>query len=305
MKEKGKITSFKEWANMWLKVYKHRKVGYGTYKNYRFYLEKYIIPKFDTENLDEVLPYQIEQLLSDCSELSSSALRHIKIIINAIYETAIDNGLCDENPCKLIKVSTKQGMKINYFVESQIKEIMKYAPAHEYGYYVLILLYTGMRTGELLALKWTDIDLNTKIIHISRSIKKNLGGPIEGTTKSGRDRYVGIPDYLCDILLALLESRELDNDYVIASPRGAYLSHSTFLLRYRQVFEYVNSLSPVDIEYLSPHKCRHTYVTYLLRCGANIRAVQQAVGHSTITTTQLYAHVDLKDVVLTANKLHY
>ena len=154
-----------------------------------------------------------------------------------------------------------------------------------------------MRMGELRALKWENVDLENNIIHISNAVAEvEIGEMIKGT-KTGKDRYVGINDNFKKVLLNQYKNKT--SEFVIAGDNNGFLRMHQFNYRYEKFF------TDNTIPYLSPHKCRHTYATYLVKNGADLRTVQELLGHVKINTTQRYTQVDMDMIKNGVNKLKY
>lgn len=297
-----KVTTVGEWADNWLLIYKKDKVAYGTYDNYKQYVNNYIKPILGHLKFEQVRPAHIEMFFNKISGLSKSAKKHIHIALRGIFNSAIENHFCKESPVKPFKkyiTSAEEDEKkvkeeVKVFSPTQIKQILEIAPTHKYGHYVLILLYTGLRVGELLALQWTDI--KDDLITVRRSqARAEGGGYIDKAPKSGKVRYVGItPD-----LQKILDNLPKKGIYVLTDEKGQQITLSGFEKRYKKFF------TDTGIEFLSPHKCRHTYATYLLKGGVDIKIVQSLLGHSTVNVTEIYTHVNTDDIKNNVKKLNY
>ena len=301
-----KITTLGEWAAQWLAIYKKGKVEDGTYRNYAHYVDKHIVPALGHLKFEEIRPAHIEKFMSGKSELSKSAQQHIKIALGAIFDTAIDNGFCLSNPCRKITVKKDKDQTPKVFPKDDIAALLEIAPSVEYGYVLELLLYTGMRIGEAAGLQWRDIDRKEGIITVRHSVaRKEGGGYYLKTTKSGKERYIGINSKLA----ALLDRIPVSGLYVLA--RSEFEFWDTFQVdkQYQSAFRAINTelkrLGRCPVAYLSPHKCRHTYATYLLKGGANLREVQQLLGHSSVGVTEIYTHVDTEDIKSSVSKLPY
>jgi integrase len=158
------------------------------------------------------------------------------------------------------------------------------------------MLYTGLRRGEILALQWGSIDIPNKKIRIWQSVSRVKGGQeIKDTTKTKKERIIPIDDDL----KALLESIPVTGLFVVGE-NGRGLTLDQFNHRYKEFFEELP-----EVEYKSAHKCRHSFASYLLNGGANIRAVQALLGHTSLKTTQRYAHVDFDNLSDNITKLKY
>ena len=301
-----RIVYFRDWATEWLESYKHHKVADGTYNNYKLYVEKHIIPYFGVSKIKDIRPAQIEKFMATEKDLSESARHHIWITLNAIFETARKNRLVDENPCgEYLKPREEKdkAAKIHFFEHSQLERLITAANNIDDGYYILIPLYTGMRLGELCGLRWEDI--SEDVICISRSVGEDENSkPILKATKAGKRRFIGIPDKLAEVL-----SKTPHKGAYVLSNSDDYFSINQLPNRYKTAFKHANKyliangLEPV--EYLSMHKCRHTYATYLANGGAAAKDIQEILGHADISTTQIYFHVDTESIKKATNKLAY
>jgi len=291
-----KVVTVSDWAEKWLEIYKKGKVEYGTYHNYELYVKNHIIPDLGHLKLNNVRPAHIEEFFSHRTHLSESARRHIRIALRGIFETAVDNKYCISNPVKPQKSLKKPEETIKIFTLDQLEKLISDAKAHKFGAYVLIPLYTGMRLGELLALQWGDIDLKHGIITVrqSRAVAE-AGGYENKTTKNRKVRAVDIGEKLNEILSGM----PMTGLYLFSGELGRPISPVTYNRRYKEVFEETGNF------YLSAHKCRHTYASELLHSGVDIRLIQELLGHTRISTTEIYTHVTLKDVKGSSDKLSY
>lgn len=135
--------------------------------------------------------------------------------------------------------------------------------------------------------------------------RKDGGGYYLKTAKSGKERYIGINAKLA----ALLDRLPVRGLYVLARSEFEHFNVYQIETRYRQAFEAINAKlqkqERAPVPFLSPHKRRHTYATYLLKGGANLREVQQLLGHSSVGVTEIYTHVDTEDIKSSVSKLPY
>jgi integrase len=308
------VKTVKAWAETWLKMKKPH-VVYGTYANYERYVRDFILPALGHMKLDAVRPYHIAGLYAGeaVSRLSDSAKNEIRVCLNGIFKSGKKNRLCRENPAEDERFQRSPGKAPKVHTLAEVKAILAYAPTHKWGAYVLAALLTGLRTEELCALMWSDLELSggTPYISVHQVIAKSehpdpTGQPeqsgrgsrryvyeLRGLTKSKKERAVA----LTQEGVALFQSLPKRGVFVFEGLRGAsYLTPPQFAQRYASVLRDLNrTLKPEEqVQMLSPHKARHTYATFLLDGGANIRAVQEQLGHSKLTTTQIYTHVDLE-----------
>ncbi|MDR1631246.1 MAG: tyrosine-type recombinase/integrase [Oscillospiraceae bacterium] len=309
-----RVKTVNQWAKHWLEIYKKDIITYKSYCNYELYVNKHILPAIGTLRLGDVRPAHIQKLINEKSDFSASALNHIKIALNGIFETAVKNRLCESNPADDVRLPQKTQKAPEVFSKTEIESILNFAPTDKHGYYVQLLLYTGLRVSELLALQWVDVDLDNEVIYINKTLRqaenekptdKSHLYELVNTTKTGRSRTVSISQKCCDILKAIPRK----GIFVICdSASSGFISPSCFDSRYRRFFERLNATlddTSTQVRALSPHKARHTYATYLLSGGADLRVIQELLGHSKITTTEIYTHVDIDQQKASIVKLTY
>ncbi len=313
LKDSGKpqveqITTVGAWAEQWLETYVKGRVADGTYINYRSYTQNHIIPALGHLRFEAVKPVMVEEFFNLRDQMSRSARNHILAALRGIFRTAIDNGYAVTDPTARIRLEKKVVVEPTVWTASEIKVLLEHLPLVKHGELVELLLYTGLRRGELVALQWDDIDREGRALVVRRSYSRSSdGGYALKTTKSGRERVIGIGDPLARILDQLANN----GLYVVSNPQSPMLplSVNTFERYYKTALKDVNQLltakgiAPVPM--LSIHKCRHTYATYLIKGGAAIRQVQKLLGHSTVAVTEIYAHVDTEDLVSAVTKIAY
>lgn len=283
-----------EWGDVWLDL-KRTSVSYGTYYNYKLYWEQHIRPALGTNKLDKLLPIQVEQFMQTQKDLSASAQRAVLLTLKQIYKSAVQNGKVTTNPMDKVPAIKNERPKIDVFTTDEIQTIMAAAEIEPFGVAVACLLYTGMRMGELNGLMWQDIDGD--LINIRRTIaliEPNHWG-IKDCPKSGKARCVGLSPKLAALLTRLPRT----SMFVFPMPDGTAMNSNNFTWRYSRF------LKGIGVAYKSPHKCRHTYATYLLRGGADLRTVQAALGHYDPSVTQIYTHVDNTDQIKAAQLIPY
>ncbi len=300
-----KVKVFSEWSLQWLEIYAKNNVGYGTYSEYKIIIEKNLNPVLGKLKLSAIKPAHLQNVINTNSEYSPSRLKKIKFLLSAIMSRAVENSYCSKDISQNIKLPTFEKKEIEVFSAQHVKTLLEFAPKHQFGLAVMMLLFTGMRRGEILALQWNNIDIENGLIHVCQVVSKNEDGwCLNPFTKNKKTRYVPIGAEL----KAAFEATKKENLFMFSSTRWGFMSPDMFELRYKQFFEDMNRglESEKQVPIMSPHKCRHTFASYLLKGGVDLKIIQELLGHSEISTTaNVYTHVDTQGLKDNITKLNY
>jgi len=155
-----------------------------------------------------------------------------------------------------------------------------------------VLYATGMRVSELVSVKLSDLNLNLGFVKIKG--------------KGEKERLVPLGEVAFEFLMEYLErirplfANQKSKDFVFLNRRGGPLTRQ----RFWQIIKHYAKLSGIELSKISPHIIRHSFATHLLEGGADLRALQLLLGHSSLLTTQIYTHLDFKKLKETYQKLH-
>ena len=180
--------------------------------------------------------------------------------VEAIDKHPLPNGLQIKNPKRIKKCLTESDISI-------VAKTLKKKSKRDYVMFQ-VLLGTGLRATELLNIKVSDIDFTERKIRI--------------IAKGDKERYVYFRKGIANLLLDYLSENKITDGYVFCNRSGKQISQSYLNKIFRLLRE------ELDIPYLQPHACRRTCATNALNNGADITDVQKMLGHSSITTTQIY-----------------
>ncbi len=190
-------------------------------------------------------------------------LRHAK----AMFSKAVEWNHLAENPFS--KVSPfKTEEKLRYLTPEELKRLFSVIDREDHKAYFFLIFYTGMRLGEVISLEWKDIDLENDII-----IVRNKG---TFHTKNYKERVVPIHPDLKPYLKRLRADSDIEDVRVVKYSRSGL----------GKLFAVYSKRSGV---HCSPHKLRHTFATLLASKGVSLKAIQEMLGHSRVTTTEIYA----------------
>lgn len=265
-----------------------------TVQSYEIDLEQYLC-YLDKEALNyrkiqySDIRFFLMYLKDEEKEKSSSISRKLSSI-RGFYNYLINKGIVENNPFTLVNGPKKEKKLPRYFEYNELEELFKVpditTPIGQRDSLILEMLYaTGVRVGELVSIKIGDINKYDKTIKI-------LG-------KGNKERLVAYGEYASEILEKYLQDgrRELNkknNDFLFLNHLGGQLTERGV----RYILSEIIKKTSLN-KNISPHMIRHSFATHLLNEGCDLLTVQQLLGHSSISATQVYTHVStdrLKEV---------
>jgi len=238
-------------------------------------------------------------------ELSKSYVlyNHYLSVVNRIFKYAVLMDILDSNPFdKVIKPKSRQTQrKGNFLTKEELKEFLKLAQTTTLSYFfplVHLMAYTGLRQGEALALKWSDIDFENKKITVNKTAarikeKQTLQTP---KTKNSK-RVISIDSATLSILKSWKKDQikiyfkngkhfEGDDNFIFTNQRGDWVHIHNFIPYFKR-FVTDHKLKPI-----TPHGLRHTHASLLFSAGVEPKNISDRLGHSTVQITlDLYTHI--------------
>ena len=298
-KEGGKSKQrFSLWADEWYEEYRLQ-VQPSTYSNYKYTL-RILKNYFNSCAVDNIRPMDINKFHAylQGSGLSKSYVTKCRAMLIQIFDYLEMNEIISSNPARKAKwvkitpvftLDEQEEIKKDAFTQQEIMLLMKYLPDDLIGHSIRLLLGTGMRVQELLALMPKDISEDGSQIHVYKAVKTVDGLPELGPPKSRKSRrIVPVPeDYRGD---ALYLKQNAGSIYVWTSSKRENGLYDVGSFRRR----YYNAIKGVTgVRRLSPHCCRHTYVSNLEKHGVPMELIARLAGHSKIETTNGYLHTQM------------
>ncbi|MFC6038390.1 tyrosine-type recombinase/integrase [Paenisporosarcina macmurdoensis] len=304
--EQGKMkVSF--YLQDWLTTYVKGKLQPNTYKTYRTVINNHLIPHFGNMDLVDIKPMMYQKFIDGKLEegLATETGRRIHNVAYQALKRAVINGDIEKNPCEGVSIKKREVKKIKFIEPTLIPEVLRflYKRGHIYGLFFKVLFETGMRKGEAAALQWTDIDWKNETITIDNSLnfQPEENEEILGDTKNfNSERTINIRTSLIKDLQEHLKYQNQRKLYlgdlyqhnlnlVLCRDDGSPLPKSTLYNVFKAALE-TNGHSLLPI-----HSTRHTHAVMLLESGADMKYVQERLGHGSMQiTSDIYAHVSKK-----------
>lgn len=271
-------------------------------KTYLYYLQinDIYISKFD----EQINNKNINQFIINIKEqYSYSTTKLIKNLINRSLTFAYQNKIIDCDYKVSIKLKANKIQKSVALSKDEQNKLEQYIIQNKryYHYGIVIALYTGLRIGELLALKRNDIDFKNKLIYVNKTFETTSQNhrtiTYEDLPKTNNSiRELPISNQLLSILKEL---KSISNcDYIVVSHKNTPIK----IRAYQKSFE--NLLNKLKIKHYSFHSLRHTFATRLLENGVDVKTISELMGHSSPTITlNRYVHTNLENKRKAMNNL--
>lgn len=301
MKVGDKMT-FGEWFDEFFEIYCYGIVTHDCAVEYQIINKKHFYPIANME-LSAIKPMHIQRCMKTAIDYSTSRQRKVYYLLKRCFNEAVLNEYTDKNPVEKIKAPKKVYKEPCLLTKEQMKNLF-HAECPEMLMFELEL-WTGLRRGEVLALTWENVHFDDGYISVCQTLVNASPHPeIRPSTKSNRDRRVPLCDESIRILRRVQAIDKQTTGFVFHNDDGEHLSFTAYHHRYINFYRSVQEQYP-NMPYISPHKLRHTYATYLLQSGADIETARRMLGHSNISTTSIYVHSTFEQMQKAANNLKF
>lgn len=291
-------TKVSVWANEWLATYKENSVSESWYKTISNIVNNIILPSLGSTRLKDIKPVHLQKILNEKAGLSASYQKKIRNTIHDIFGTAAKNRLILSNPAEYLILPNSAEPKLRRSLTAKERDFLLHvAQTHRGGLFVKIMLYCGLRPGEVAALQWRNVDFDKKLIKVDSALKKN-GTIGEPKSKAGY-RSVPIPALL---LSELASCKRKPFDFVCTQKNGNIHTGTTIKLMWKNIKREMDILMGAKLfrnkiivsmlaDDLYLYNLRHTYCTDLQSAGVPINLAKELMGHSDISTTsKIYTH---------------
>ena len=257
-----------------------RKLSNNTVSSYYENLKKFYL-HFENKNILNLSTDEIRDFLYDDKVLARTRA-HYLTVLNSFYNYLISENITNYNPTETIKLPKLAKKLPEFLTIEEVDKLLNINPVKIYDYRNIAMLETlyatGVRVSELCNIKLSDINYDDCTIKIFGKGKKERIVPINESS------YNALIDYINNYRPFLLKSKT--SEFVFINNFGNPISRVGFF----KILKKLCSDAGIQKD-VSPHTLRHSFATHLLNNGANLRVIQQLLGHSNITTTQIYSHL--------------
>ncbi|MCF8002516.1 MAG: site-specific integrase [Halanaerobiales bacterium] len=293
--------TLEKYLNKWYKEYCLDNLAPKTYNDYKGVIDKHLIPALGSLKLQNIKAHHIIKYQSD--KLKNGRIRgegglskrsvqkHHRILSKALTDAEVTYEFIDSNPCRNVKAPSPDQPEINPFSKDEMNKILDSINEN----YLYAIIYaareTGLRRGELLALKFKDVNFSEQEIYIQRSVEEIRGEGLNYKKPKNDSSYrnIYIKSKLIEILRKLkkhhLKISHADN-LIFTYKDGSKIRPDYITKKFKK------TLRKINLGEHRFHDLRHTHATELLKARVHPKIVQERLGHAKIETTlNIYSHV--------------
>lgn len=299
--EPSRIT-VSEWLDTWMNTYVESNLKPYTITSYKSIIKNHIAPNLGAKRLQALKGADVQSMYNRLIKKGSSAktIKNVSAVLHKACLIAIKQGYITSNPCDAAELPKIIKKEINPLTDEQIpvflEEIKNETMCNAYA----LCLFAGLREGECLGLSWKDVDFKRNKITVCQQLQREKNSSkyyIIKSTKGGKDRTIEPPAIAFEYLRAE-QKRQAENrlragsawnnpdNLVFTNELGNHFAIYTFYSHFKKI---VARMGCPDAR---PHDLRHTAATVAIANGADIKSVQEFLGHATADfTLNVYAHV--------------
>lgn len=295
---------YAKWLEEWLTVCKKDSVAVTSYEQYKAIVEKHFTNStIGAIKLKDLTKISLQTFINDKSKkLASSSLKVLRAIISNSLKFAVENDILMKSPAiglKIPKSKSDERGDIRPFSKEELQIILDELKNDRLHNIVYVAAFTGMRKGELLGLRWQDIEWNKKLIRVRQQAVYNPATKqIETGNLKTNNAYRDIP--INDKVINVLKKQKAwqaanklqlgtaytDKGIVFTDEAGLFLKTVGITK------DFYRTVQKLGIEYRSFHHLRHTFASIAISAGVNIKAISMTMGHATISETlDTYGHL--------------
>ena len=287
------------WLSVWLEEFLGD-VKPRTQELYRGTVNNRIVPALGAVKLSELKTAAIQKFYNDCGRgsapLSAKTVRNIHGIIHKALQQAVEAGYLRENPadaCKPPRITKKEIAPLD---EAETRLFVKAVQGDPYEVLYLVTLFTGMREGEVMGLKWDCVDFEAGTVRVIHQLQLHKGTYQLVPTKNSKPRTLTPAPFVMELLKGQKRRQAgwklaaggawSEEGFVFCNQLGAHLARQTVYKHFK------DAVAAIGLKERRFHDLRHTYAVASLRAGDDPKTVSDNLGHATVAfTLDVYGHV--------------
>lgn len=274
---------FEEFTDRWFKEKVLVRLAESTRTTYERVLKLHLLPIFGMMRLQDIRVEHANKLVAQlvAAGHSPKGVNGILGVLLTILNDAVEWQCLSRNPLFRYKLMKEPELHFDYWTVPEIRQFLSASQEDPNHLLYVVALNTGMRRGEICAMKWDRIDLIRNQIIVSRTLGRY---GLSETTKTGRKRYVPINQVVRGVLEHLLKKRK--GDFVFCDDEGNCVDAHHIYRDFQNAQRRAGFTKLIRF-----HDLRHTFASHFMMNGGNIYDLQKILGHTTLEMTQRYAHM--------------
>lgn len=276
------------WLKMWYELYAKPNIRTATANRYQLIIDTYTVPRIGNIKLKELTTRHLQKLYKELLEsgrihvgkkqgkgLSTTTVHSVHLMLHCALDRAVKERLILRNPCGDCIVPKPRKPEMKILPPEHMKAYLNAAEARGLLPMFYLELVSGLRKGELVALRWDDLDIQQRTISVSKQYVRNPDGSLELTQPKTENsvRLVSIPQTAVDLLIQE-HSKHPDSPYMFPSPLTGEMYHPDSVVNLHKKI-----LMDAGLEHLRFHDLRHTFATTALQNGVDVKTVSSILGH--------------------------
>lgn len=276
------------WLRTWYELYAKPNVRTATANRYELIIEQYTVPRIGNIKLKKLTTQHLQKLYKELLEsgrihvgkgqdngLSTTTVHSVHLMLHCALKRAVKERLISRNPCEDCIVPKPRKLDMKILTPEHMKAYLEAADRRGLLPMFYLELVSGLRKGELVALRWDDVDIRQRTISVSKQYVRNPDGSLELTRPKTENsvRLVSIPQTAVDLLIQE-HDKHPDSPYLFPSPLTGEMYHPDSVVNLHKKI-----LQDAGLEHLRFHDLRHTFATTALQNGVDVKTVSAMLGH--------------------------
>lgn len=276
------------WLRTWYELYAKPNVRTATANRYKLIIETYTIPRIGNIKLKKLTTRHLQKLYKELLEsgrihvgknqdkgLGTTTVHSVHLMLHCALDRAVKERLILRNPCGDCIVPKPRKLEMKILPPEHMKAYLNAAEARGLLPMFYLELVSGLRKGELVALRWDDLDIQQRTISVSKQYVRNPDGSLELTQPKTENsvRLVSIPQTAVDLLIQE-HAKHPNSPYMFPSPLTGEMYHPDSVVNLHKKI-----LKDAGLEHLRFHDLRHTFATTALQNGVDVKTVSSMLGH--------------------------